>query len=396
VLFRSNKSKDPPLLNASLLLLCGLPSSGKSSMASLLMQQVDRTDENICFRCSEILKPDSLSYDEAYLIDYDDITENVLTEFVKTEQKEAPSRDKVTNTDHYFDDLHLKAWRETRNLARERLFDLLSPPHHCDKRKFCSRCLKDSPWRILIILDDNFHLRSMRRDIYKQCQSIVANFQTSDAPDTVSHNYTSGSSVSVIIGFSVLVLDTDPNVCKERNSKRKGRSRVPEDVMNNMISTIELPNGDESSLQIPSTTQQTDIMHLINSLLLSGLNNPILPLSDGKGAVTDQKENRLHSIDRLLRYLVSLFCNIDKSFAQRANNARKMILNECRAQQKESRRKTGQGSFQDSALPENQEIFARFVEAALADNCNCLSPGDVNKILQLQNSMATSGLLFIS
>ena len=359
------------------------------------MQQVDRTDENACFRCSDILKPDSLSYDEAYLIDYDDITENVLTEFVKMEQKEALSRDMWTSTDHYFDYLHLKAWRETRNLVRERLFHLLSPPHY--RRKFCSRCLKDSPRRILIVLDDNFHLRSMRRDIYRQCQSIVANFQHSDALDTVSHNSTSGSSVSVIIGFSVLVLNTDPNVCKERNSKRKGRSCVPEGVMKNMISTIELPKGDESSLQIPSTEQQTDIMHLINSLLLRGLNNPIPPLSDGKNAVlTDQKENRLHSIDRLLRYLVSLFCNIDKSFAQRANNARKMILNECRVQQKESRRKTCHGPLQDTALPENQEIFARFVEAALADNCNRLSPGDVTKILQLQNSMATSGLLFIS
>jgi tRNA uridine 5-carbamoylmethylation protein Kti12 len=103
-----------PTSKITVLLLCGLPAAGKSTL---------------CAKLSEIITNCSI-------IDYDRLT--------------------VLQTD---DGVRgIAAWRNARIRALELLRQLLS-------QKQQSQC---------ILLDDNFYLQSMRKQCYKVCQSVVA------------------------------------------------------------------------------------------------------------------------------------------------------------------------------------------------------------------------------
>ena len=443
---RTEKVNQP--LYASVLLLCGLCASGKSTLASYLLQQVGCNRRDQTSRCcgqgeGEILRPCCCldCYDQAYLIDYDDITENILRRLVKAEEQQGQKNSYNISIaeDGCFDQLHLQAWKEARKVAMDQLHHLLSPQvgdSNLDLRSAVSRSEKQDQMdqekhtchskRILIVLDDNFHLRSMRRDVYRQCQTHVhvrdttsfSKGESAAISDSILSANNTGGFMSPVIGFSVVVIDTPPPVCKERNAKRRGRARVPDAVMDNMISSMEFPYDMKSSLRIQLRKDvhnfiTKELKQQINDLLQRSLQNPIAPLypPDRDDILERQREedrrktlhNRLHRVDRLLRQLVGVVCHVDKIYANRANQSRKKLLDGYRCTHK-AMSSTGNAedeedreSFQKE-LAENEDICKRFVQSTFADGCHSLAPDGVKSTsiveAKVQDAVVTNGLLF--
>jgi tRNA uridine 5-carbamoylmethylation protein Kti12 len=435
---------DGPVFYVSVVLLCGLPSSGKSTFASFLMQEVNKSNsrnndneqnkKDCCSKCTTMKSNNT--YDETHWINYDEIAETMLLEKIAQQKQRTATTanaydDKFNNQDdcYYFDQLHLEAWHTARVEAKERLRHLLlrhtlesstddesttSASKGGDQTNTCSTSCGSynnysTPKRMLIVLDDNFHLRSMRREIYKQCQTIVGEYKNINLQNERIGDSSSSSSL-LRVGFSILVFNTNPSICKERNANRKGRSRVPEQVMNNMISTIEFPPKDECkstlwietseidfSITTPSSSEMMLLMCQINNLLQNCLQNPItLPVlqpHDVPNNTIDSSTapNPLHSIDLLLRHIVGITCTLDKSLARQANKARKSILDQYRHQYKEvimcqSEQEKEETNIHLLLLPKNQYIIYRqFIEALLTElgNNNILPQDVLQKILHL-------------
>jgi tRNA uridine 5-carbamoylmethylation protein Kti12 len=187
----------------------------------------------------------------------------------------------------------------------------------------------------LIIMDDNFHLRSMRRDVYRSCQEIVKN---------IPH---------AIVGFSVLHFHTPLEQCLEQNDSRSGTERIPHDVINRMATILEPPDEKKANATFEQfhvsihnsyelfTTDNEDrnhVLKLISECITNSIQSPIRPkieLSEEEIAqvamqrMHDREDTincELQRIDRLLRKLVGVVGRIDKSRSKDANVVRKLIL----------------------------------------------------------------------
>ena len=126
----------------SVLLLCGFPGSGKSTLANTLVTQLSRKDGDG-------------PYDAVEWICYDDLA----TELAKR---------RLQGDDNSRTPDMLQAWRDTQKEALVRLDALLEANANTRANANANRS------RTLIILDDNFHLRSMRRQVFQTCQKRLA------------------------------------------------------------------------------------------------------------------------------------------------------------------------------------------------------------------------------
>ena len=182
----------------SVLLVCGLPAAGKSTICSKVMS-------------SDLVRT---KYNEIIEVNYDRITVDISS---KLKRQQADDAVEATGTDdgkmagHHFTDIDLEAWRKTRTYALEHLESLFQR-QKCDQQNVTRNS------NTLINVDDNFFLRSMRREVYKICQRHVTN-----------HN---------MIGFSILHVDVPVEVCLKRNKSREGKAQVPDAVIERMVSKI--------------------------------------------------------------------------------------------------------------------------------------------------------------
>lgn len=78
--------------------------------------------------------------------------------------------------------------------------------------------------QLILFVDDNFHLRSMR----KQYHSIAADCDSA---------------------FGIIYADTDEETCRERNRQRASTYRVPESVLNRMVARFEAPDPKRFSFE---------------------------------------------------------------------------------------------------------------------------------------------------
>ena len=124
------------------------------------------------------------TYDPIILIDYDEIAESIVASTTSSTcaRITSPSEEETSalesaseanaevSLDTVFSEQDLKAWRECRNIALSRLEEELrqyfSSYHQERAGDNDAAADKLKATNLLIILDDNFHLRSMRRDIY--------------------------------------------------------------------------------------------------------------------------------------------------------------------------------------------------------------------------------------
>ena len=294
-----------PLSKASILLFCGLPGSGKSTVA--------RDVAHIYSKCVDI--EDSVTQkDTVVIIDYDAIAE-----------KESRSDGFDNNSGSQFTSNDLEAWRKSRITALDLLKNTLSV-------HFSSANNDDST--MLVVMDDNFHLRSMRRDVYRACQDFLVT-----APDA-------------IISFSIAYISTPLHVCLERNESREGKHHIPSHVITRMDATIEPP--DESKpyasfekfhITINNASQsgiERKIFDDIEQCINESLQSPIQAKKECSAEEIAQTERerelqrietfkcKMQRIDLLLRKLVGAVGRVDKKRSKEANGTRKDIIGRVR------------------------------------------------------------------
>lgn len=313
--------------------MCGVPASGKSAFASAMKRNINNT----CVTCG-------IRYDPIVLIDYDEIANDIA--------RKSSSESAHTAT---FSETDLQAWRDSREAALSQLETEL-------RNYFAESDADDNEGHnsLLVILDDNFFLRSMRRDAYKICQGVISGLNdASDYSSDTARNCNMHRRCAFTIGFSVVLVDTPLDVCLKRNSLRKGKTRIPEETITRMASTLERPDpssGDyQKKFEVNSFTieypgnrnEETDtcaddifalFADKVQACLEAARNNPVIPpqteeMVDPEAlqqAREQTKKSRIHQADCLLRNLVGAVGRADKSMGRSANNARKRVLQQVR------------------------------------------------------------------
>lgn len=302
-----------PQTKASILLFCGLPGSGKSTLARDVIHTYSK-----CGGCDRVCindEPMITQMDKVVMIDYDAIAE-----------KESISDGFDNGSSSQFAPYDLQAWRKSRIKALDVLKNTLSAHFSLTNKDDAT---------LLVIMDDNFHLRSMRREVYRACQDFLVT-----SPDA-------------IISFSIAHLSTPLSVCLERNDLRGGTDHIPSHVITRMNDIIESP--DESKpyaffekfhVTINNTRHYDSIdrriFHDIEQCIYESLQSPIQAkkeLSAEEIAQNEQERERQRietvtcqsqRIDLLLRRLVSAVGRVDKKRSKEANDTRKAILERVR------------------------------------------------------------------
>ena len=302
-------------------LLCGLPGSGKSTVVRSIVKYFSSEDGDVT-RQKDGLK---VSFDKVVLIDYDALAREETQRLEKKQDNDPIIKIQQEEREQsLFDNVELEAWRQTRVLAVKRLVQELN-----DYEKGS---------RVLIIMDDNFSLRSMRREIFQVCQKRVT-----------------PNDDSITIGLSILYVDTPLPVCLERNAIRGLSTRVPDDVIQRMAQTLEPPEPshaqsywEASFTRLSHPWDQSKMIESLKDCIHHSLvSNPVVPKAPTKTPEQLEKErnetfnSRYHRFDLLLRTLVRYACQTDpKKYASVANAARKQILQSFKKEQKSNNNNT--------------------------------------------------------
>jgi len=200
----------------------------------------------------------------------------------------------------------LEAWRKSRSVAVQEL----------------TKRLQEFP--SLIVMDDNFHLRSMRKTIYRVCQDHVLQGKT--------------------IYFGVAFIDTPVEMCLERNSNRATKSLVADGIIEKMNTTLEPPDPakatwDSSFVRVSGG--DINDLKIVNDWL-GALCNSTAPLQpptvvaevDAEELERERqatRESRVQQYDQLLRKWVGEVAKINKRSTGTANSVRKKLLQELRS-----------------------------------------------------------------
>jgi tRNA uridine 5-carbamoylmethylation protein Kti12 len=349
-----NTSINTNLVKVSVLLLCGLPGSGKSTLARSIV-------DHYCRCCSAARGGGPCCFDKVVYIEYDEIT-NSLLEKKKSSKNDPNNNDNNNNNNNStivmttmgrreeLTLVDLEAWRETRSEAL-RLFqnELELATSYSQTRSSDSTCCNHQlstfpmPYRLLIVMDDNFHLRSMRRNVYKICQSILHGSHSQD--DVNLQGQTLRQEIQ--IGFVIIYVNTSLDKCIENNEKRIGTKRyIPQRIITNMYHNMEPPNGekvhferlsiDTFTFEVDHTCPSSMFYQHLESLLEQDSVVPCLDPSMTKDLEAMEQDrlatlkSTMHRIDLILRSMVGIVCQINKKYGKYANHARKIILTECR------------------------------------------------------------------
>jgi tRNA uridine 5-carbamoylmethylation protein Kti12 len=291
-------ANEPTDAFVAVIVLCGLPASGKSCLAKRLQQHLqsnaDDQEEDDRLELSPTPKRKRSLCSTCHLIEYDAVQESLLAD------------------DSIADD-ELKAWRKTRQVALQSLQDVLA------KRK-------DEAMSSVVLLDDNFHLSSMRKQIYQTCQRAVA---------------AKADSTNLSLYFGIVHVDTPAAVCLQRNRQRA--RAVPDKVISNMASTLEPPLTSSTSsyweqtvLAVNGVSSNVDhAMHQVLAFVetLSQSTAPVPPPIDP--AVEQERlraerqstaSSMTHSLDQQLRQLVGIVARFRPEAAAFANQMRRVAL----------------------------------------------------------------------
>ena len=301
-----------PQTKASILLFCGLPGSGKSSVARDVVHMYSK-----CGGGDRVgLEDESMitQVDKVVIIDYDAIAE---------QESDGAGFD-ISNSSSQFTTDDLKAWRKSRITALDVLKNTLSI-------HFSSTNKDDDT--LLVVMDDNFHLRSMRREVYRACQDFLV------------------TTPEAIISFSIAYISAPLNVCLERNDLRGGKHLIPSNIITRMDATIEPPDESKpyASFEKFHTTinnaGQNDIdknIFHIEQCIYESVRYPIQAKNECPAEeIAQNEQEREHQrketvkcqsqrIDLLLRRLVGAVGRVDKKRSKEANETRKDIIERAR------------------------------------------------------------------
>ena len=267
------------------ILTCGIPASGKSTFTSNFSKYITSKEPHQSFQVDNIT-----------IIEYDSITESIFIEANKDNKHQNKN-----NTEKI-----LEAWKSSRIKAFEELEDKLSK-------------LESTNQTNVILLDDNFYLRSMRRELYRKCQERCSDNQS------VSYYFS-------VIYFAI----DDVSTCIQRNESRNADNIVrciPDEVIYRMNDKLEAPSLD-NNWEYPFIISNTNSESLFDQMLHHM--NTIPPVKQKVEPNIEQIENdrkitqanMMHSIDMHLRYFVKSVCGLNRRLGKDVNSIRKVILDD--------------------------------------------------------------------
>lgn len=324
-----------PAIQVSVLLLCGIPGSGKSSLCRSISEHYAAEESSLHFH--KILQ-----------IEYDAITSRLVVSGSQDKNQIFAEPDENLEK-ACLSSIELEAWRETRTVALNLLRDELLSAVQVRTNERDE--MKPWPYRVLIIMDDNFHLRSMRRDVYKVCQRFVDRLlkenekNDQDKNDVQNTTYTDSS---MGIGMSTVFVNQSLEICINNNENRLGTANyISQRIITNMYQTMEVPDGkkhkfescsiDTSAFGInaQSTNSHEFFLLLAYTMSSSVLQHPILPRLPPAMTPEEIEKERLatlqstmHQVDLILRAFVGATCRTNTKFGKVANAARKSIITE--------------------------------------------------------------------
>ncbi|XP_007260983.3 L-seryl-tRNA(Sec) kinase isoform X2 [Astyanax mexicanus] len=256
-----------------LCVLCGLPASGKSSLAQVVSSELHMQGWRTLI----------LSYDQLISEDAFDFSTAVVDE------------DGVSRGTR---------WRQHRQAVLSCVESFLQDsdaPGHCriekgvwerfsqaiQQQKILQALQKSTPQPVAVLLDDNFYYQSMRYEVYQ----LARKYST---------------------GFCQVYLHCPVEVCLSRNLDR-GRP-VPDEVIVEMSKRMESPNAaknnwEETSLTLNSTDFTNAHIQSLLQLMSSALKNPLSPVQDDSEQKEADRErcasSVVHQADQACRRLVS-------------------------------------------------------------------------------------------
>ena len=316
-------------------LLCGLPGSGKSTLAEQLTSS--------CCQC----KQDDRITDVVH-IEYDEVEADLWSTLSDQKSKDDTRKAASPSVDE-----ESTCTREIWKRSRTKSLDVLRTTLKEQQEKISASENRSSTK--LILMDDNFHLRSMRREVYRICQDSVVSADS-------RHK----------IYFVILWLDIPRKVCLERN-QRRDRS-VPDDVVRRMSETLE-PPGKESfehcfkrivdfgPMGGNDTSDMTDITKspIFDFVTKECMEHympvppppPPIDLEQLEEERRKTRESWLHIWDQRLRSWVGQVAQISRKDTGNANKARKKLL--------QTLRQEVQQAGDPTELPDMSQISDRFL-----------------------------------
>lgn len=303
--------KDISTNSILVLLLCGIPGAGKSSVADAFV-----TDCPI----------------PAERVEYDGIEDGFVSAvpIILT-----PLTSETASTTV---DIRLEAWRRTRKVALERLKEILTRKLRNTGETVVPAATENSTCELtkVIVMDDNFYLRSMRKQVFLTCQEVLAMNPT------------------ISLYMATVFVDAPTDVCLARNASRSALRRLPPEVIQRMAQQIEIPQQyfvqDDESLGPKrsfhwekvvwridgSLPVQSNLQILLDHLQatqqwkeLAAIPAPIDPQIELDRLSEERKrtkESTRHQIDVALRQAVKCVAQTNPGLARAANMARKQTL----------------------------------------------------------------------
>jgi tRNA uridine 5-carbamoylmethylation protein Kti12 len=184
------------------------------------------------------------------------------------------------------------AWNQARRVA----------VHELEQQLLEHGRRAESSAPLLILMDDNFHLRGMRKQIHR----LLLQYRP--------------------VNFGLVWMELPVEECLERNRQRE--RQIPEHVISKMHATIERPKAAWENYWM-SATDTTSLEYLIEFVEMCSdivdLPEIVDPVQQEADRVQTLKNQR-HNWDKLLRTWVGQVAKHDKQLARGANMARKELL----------------------------------------------------------------------
>lgn len=233
----------------TVILLGGLPASGKSTLARRLVETLGSG---------------------AIHLEYDQLEDSLVENRIKEERREA--------------------WHEARKVAVSEL----------ETRLLQAKSSDDCPF--IFLLDDNFHLRGMRKQIHRMLLKYKP------------------------IKFGIIWMKTPMETCLDRNQHRE--RKVPHHVFEKMGLAVELPRAvwEENCLLVDENTPFQSVISFVESC------SEIVDLPETIDEEQQEVDRQLtlqsqkHNCDKLLRRWVGTIAKYDKRRAAHANEARRNAM----------------------------------------------------------------------
>eukprot|EP00934_Nitzschia_sp_Nitz4_P009402 Nitzschia sp. Nitz4//scaffold7_size249615//15816//16733//NITZ4_001137-RA/size249615-processed-gene-0.276-mRNA-1//1//CDS//3329558322//9392//frame0 len=247
----------------SVILLCGLPASGKSTWARRITKALEDQSQPNEYRVIHL--------------EYDVLEDALIQD---------PSSPEVRR----------EAWNEARTEATRQLKEHIHSRSPIEK--------------LIILMDDNYYFRGMRKDIHRL---LLSEFDIHSTEETN-------------LRFGLVWVKTPVSICLERNPQRS--RPVDDSIITQMQEKFEPPRlfwEVDCCLTLQDTSTLDSVLEFVRNC------PKIIPLPEENEEEQEAerkrtRENFLCQMDQRLRQWVGHLARHDKSLARGANQARKEIL----------------------------------------------------------------------